>query len=152
MMFDVSFHYNVNSRNYNSAAILICLNENENETVVRQTTCVVSSEGVHTPESRTTEDSSPKFVYLVLRNARRTMSPDYLLILLSRPRWKCRHQLVWGKKTFLRIKFQGQIVPGNFGGKAAYCFSRPLRTQQFVKGLVHHKIKILSVIPHAVPN
>ncbi len=34
-------------------------------------TCVVPSAGVHTPESRevrTTEDASPKFAYLILRN------------------------------------------------------------------------------------
>ncbi len=32
---------------------------------------------------RTTEDASPKFAYLVLRNVRRPTSPDYLPNLLS---------------------------------------------------------------------
>ncbi len=35
-----------------------------------------------------------------------------------RPRWKSRQQQVWGKK------FLGQIVPGNFGGKAAMVFRK----------------------------
>ncbi len=36
-----------------------------------------------THKVRTTEDASPKFAYLVLRNARRPMSPDYLPNLLG---------------------------------------------------------------------
>ncbi len=36
-----------------------------------------------TREVRTTEDASPKFAYLVLRNTRRPTSPDYLPILLG---------------------------------------------------------------------
>ncbi len=43
-----------------------------------------------------------------------------LWILLCRPRWKCRHQQVWGKNIFL-----GQIIPGDFSGKAAYHFHNP---------------------------
>ncbi len=65
-------------------------------------TCLVLS-ATRTCEVRTTEDASPKFAYLVLRNARRPTSPD-LISRYFRPRWKRRQQQVWGKK------FLGQIV------------------------------------------
>ncbi len=62
------------------------------------------------------------FVYLVLRNAHRPTSPDYLPILLSTLDRDGNADInrsgvkkkVPGKKVVLR-----QIVPGNFGGKAA---------------------------------
>ncbi len=71
-----------------------------------------------TREVRTTEDASPKFAYLVLRNARRpnVTSPDYLPNLLgSLDRNENTDSNRSGGKKFL-----GHTVPGNFGGKAAY--------------------------------
>ncbi len=62
-----------------------------------------------TREVRTTEDASPTFAYLALRNAHRPTSPDYLPILLG----------TLDHDGNADIKFLGQIVPGNFGGKAA---------------------------------
>ncbi len=63
-----------------------------------------------TREVRTTEDSSLKFAYLVLRNTRRpnVKSPDYLpnLLCIFRTRWKRRQQQVWGKKSSWDILFQ----------------------------------------------
>ncbi len=80
-----------------------------------------------TCEVRTTEDASPKFTYLVLRNARRpdVTSPDYLPNLLgSLDRdGNADSNRSGGKKRFLRKKFLGHIVPGNFGGKASPCNS-----------------------------
>ncbi len=63
-----------------------------------------------TREVRTTEDASPKFEYLVLRNTHRpnVTSPDYLPIFsVLRARWKHRQQQVSGNS-------------GNFGGKVPY--------------------------------
>ncbi len=53
-----------------------------------------------TREVRTTEDASPKFAYLVLRNTRRPNVTRLFAYssLYFRPRWKRRHQQVWGKK------------------------------------------------------
>ncbi len=64
----------------------------------------------------TTEDASPKFAYLVLRNARRPTSPDYLPNLLGTldRNGNSESNRSGGKK------FLGQIVPGNFGGKVAF--------------------------------
>ncbi len=70
-----------------------------------------------TREVRTTEDASPKFAYLVLRNTHRpnVKSPNYLPNLLGS--LDCDGNVdsnrSWGKK------FLGHIVPGHFGGKAA---------------------------------
>ncbi len=71
-----------------------------------------------TREVRTPEDASPKFVYLVLRNARKpnVTSPDYLPNLLGTLDLdgNADSNRSGGKK------FLGHIVPGNFGGKAAH--------------------------------
>ncbi len=71
-----------------------------------------------TREVRTTEDASPKFAYLVLRNARRpnVTSPDYLPNLLGT---LDRDGIADSNRTGGK-KFLGRIVAGNFGGKAAY--------------------------------
>ncbi len=71
-----------------------------------------------TREVRTTEDARPKFAYLVLRNTHRpnVTSPDYLPNLLGTlDRDGNADSNRSGGKMFL-----GHIVPGNFGGKAAY--------------------------------
>ncbi len=71
-----------------------------------------------THDVRTTEDASPKFAYLVLRNARRlnVKSPDYLPNLLG----SLDHDGNADSNRSGGKKFLGHIVPGNFGGKAAY--------------------------------
>ncbi len=71
-----------------------------------------------TREVRTTEDASPKFAYLVLRNACRpnVTSPDYLPNLLGT---LDRDGIADSNRTGGK-KFLGRIVAGNFGGKAAY--------------------------------
>ncbi len=61
---------------------------------------------------RTTEDASPKFAYLVLRNVRRpnVMSPDYLPNLCTLDRDGNADSNRSGGKKFLK----------SFSGKAAY--------------------------------
>ncbi len=79
-----------------------------------------------TCEVRTTEDASPKFACLVLRNARRpnVTSPDYLPNLLGTlDRDENTDSNRSGGKKFLWKKFLGHIVPGNFGGKAAQVYT-----------------------------
>ncbi len=76
-----------------------------------------------TREVRTAEDASLKFAYLVLRNAHRpnVTSPDYLPNLLGTlDRDGNADSNRSGGKKCLGKKFLGHIVPGNFGGKAAY--------------------------------
>ncbi len=113
--------------------------------------CVVQSVGFTLPsltrEVRTTEDASPKFAYLVLRNARRhnVTSPDNLPNLLGTLdhdgnadtnwsvgktysgtycSWDIRSQefhsprhMCCGDVTIKKVIW---FVPDNFGGKAAY--------------------------------
>ncbi len=70
-----------------------------------------------TREVRTTDDASPKFAHLVLRNACRpnVTSPDYLPNLGSLDHDGNADSNRSGGKKFL-----GHIVQGNFIGKAAY--------------------------------
>ncbi len=72
-----------------------------------------------TCEVRTTEDASPNFACLVLRNVRRPTSPDCLPNLLGTLDRDGNADNNRSGKKFLR-----QIVPGNFGGKAANDFWR----------------------------
>ncbi len=67
---------------------------------------------------RTTEDASPKFAYLVLRNTHRpnVKSTDYLPNLLG----SLDRDGNADSNRFAGKKFLVHIVPGNFGGKAAY--------------------------------
>ncbi len=69
-----------------------------------------------TCEVRTTEDTSPKFVYFVLRNVRRPMSPDYLPILLC----TLDHDENADLNRSGGKKFLGRIVPGNFWWKSGF--------------------------------
>ncbi len=87
-----------------------------------------------TREVRTTEDASPKFAYLVLRNARRPTSPDYLPNLLGTLDRDGNADInrSGGKKKFL-----GQIVTGNFGRKAALESQRAVFS---LNGILGHNI------------
>ncbi len=72
-----------------------------------------------TREVITTEDASPKFAYLVLRNACRPVtSPDYLPNLLG----SLDRDGNADSNRSVGKKFLGLIVPGNFGGKVALYF------------------------------
>ncbi len=85
--------------------------------------------------------------YLVLRNVRRPTSPDYLpnpLVTLDRNGNADSNRS--GGKTFL-----GQIVPGNFGGKADILNSIGVR--QHVSGPTHCQICLnSSAYPTAQKN
>ncbi len=76
-----------------------------------------------TCEVRTTEDASLKFVYLVLRNARRPTSPDYLPNLLG----TLDHDGNADSNRSGGKKVPGTNCSNNFGGKAAiyevFCWS-----------------------------
>ncbi len=71
-----------------------------------------------TCEVRTTEDTSPKFVYLVLRNAAQTYRYVTRLFVQS-SLYLDRHRNADSNRSGGK-KFLGHIVPGNFGGKAAF--------------------------------
>ncbi len=71
-----------------------------------------------TCEVRTTEDASLKFVYLVLRNAAQTYRYVTRLFVQS-SLYLDRHGNADSNRSGGK-KFLGHIVPGNFGGKAAF--------------------------------
>ncbi len=123
LVFDIIFHLIVNTGKYkeNSSS------QGELTDVIKYAAlCRITGLALsRLCEVLTTEDASPKFAYLVLRNARRLTSPDYLPNLLGTlNRDGNADSNRSGGKMFL-----GQIAPGNFGGKVRQAVPPLILTQ-----------------------
>ncbi len=75
-----------------------------------------------TREVWTTKDASPKFAYLVLRNTHRPNVKSTRLFALSS--LYLDHDGNADSNRSGGKKFQGHIVPGNFGGKEPYVLKK----------------------------